>query len=160
MERYMETSWSNWFRFRAEELSTIPKKKGVYQFRCIDNKGVPMVIPRSKNKDPDGIIYIGSSVNLRTRLNGFWRTIQMLDRSRHAAAWTYCSFSYSSLFPAKRLQYRYKVALSFTTSEFDLLLAYRKKYMDLPPLNLNSPPYPGDWKNRIKKVFGKPPLPA
>ena len=156
----MEAIWSKWSHFELRELSNIPKKKGVYQFRCIDNKGVPMVIPRSKNKDSDGIIYIGSSVNLRTRLNGFWRTIEMQRRSRHAAAWTYCTFSYSSLFPAKRVQFRYKVTPSRTTSEFDLLLAYRKKFMDLPPLNSNRPPYPGDWKARIKKVFGKPPLPA
>jgi hypothetical protein len=52
------------------------------------------------------------------------------------------------------------VTPSITTSEFDLLLAYRKKFMDSPPLNSNRPPYPGDWKARIKKVFGKPPLPA
>jgi len=156
----MEAIWSKWSHFELRKLSNIPKKKGVYQFRCIGNKGVPMVIPRSKNKDPNGIIYIGSSVNLRTRLNGFWKTIQKQDRSRHAAAWTYCSFSYSSLFPAKRLQFRYKMTPSITTSEFDLLLAYRKKFMDLPPLNLNQPPYPGDWKTRMRKVFGKPPLPA
>jgi len=160
MEEDMETSWSIWSRFKVEELSTIPKKEGVYQFRCIDNKGVPMVIPRSKNKDSYGVIYIGSSVNLRTRLRGFWRTIEMHDRSRHAAAWTYCSFGYSSLFPSKRLQFRYKVTPSITTSEFDLLLAYRKKFADLPPLNSNQPPYPRDWKTRIKEVFGKPPLPA
>ncbi len=156
----MKTSWSNWSLFRVEELSTIPKREGVYQFRCIDTKGDPMVISRSKNRDSDGIIYIGSSVNLRTRLRGFWRTIQMHDRSRHAAAWTYCSFSYSSLFPAKRLQFRYKVTPNPTSSEFNLLLAYRKKFMDLPPLNSNWPPYPGDWEARIKRVFGRPPLPA
>jgi hypothetical protein len=147
-------------RFRGEELSTIPKREGVYQFRCVGSEGIPMVITRLKNKDPGGIIYIGSSYNLRTRLSGFWRTIEMQDRSRHAAAWTYCSFIYSSIFPARRLQFRYKVTPNITTSEFDLLLAYRKKFMDLPPLNSNRPPYPGNWKARIKKIFGKPPLPA
>ncbi|MEW6374199.1 MAG: hypothetical protein AB1502_00200 [Thermodesulfobacteriota bacterium] len=156
----METSWSIWSRFRVEELSTIPKREGVYQFRCVDREGVPMVIGRLKNKDPKGIIYIGSSVNLRIRLKGFWRTIENKDRSRHAAAWTYCSFGYSSLFPAKRLQFGYKATPIITTSEFDLLLAYRKKFMDLPPLNSNRPPYLGDWKARVKKVFGMPPLPA
>jgi hypothetical protein len=156
----METSWSKWLPFKLKELSNIPKKKGVYKFRCVDRKGAPIVIGRSKNKDPEGIIYIGSSVNLKRRLKEFWRTIENKDRSRHAAAWTYCSFSYSSLFPAKRLQFRYKVTPNITTSEFDLLLAYRKKFMDLPPLNSNRSPYPGDWKTRIKKVFRKPPLPT
>ena len=156
----METSWSHWSRFKVKELSNIPKRESVYQFRCVDSEGVPIVISRTKNKDPGGIIYIGSSYNLRTRLSAFWRTIEIQDRSRHAAVWTYCSFGYSSLFPARRLQFRYKVTPNTTTSEFNLLLAYRKKFMDLPPLNSNRPPYPGDWKARIKKVFGKPPLPA
>ena len=159
-EDYMEATWSKWSHFELRKLSNIPKKNGVYQFRCVDRERVPMVIGRLKNKDPEGIIYIGSSVNLRTRLKGFWRTIENKDQSRHAAAWTYCSFGYSSLFPAKRLQFRYKVTPRITTSEFDLLLAYRKKFMDSPPLNSNRPPYPGDWKARIKKVFGRRPLPA
>jgi len=33
-----------------------------------------------------------------------------------------------------------------------------KKFMDLPPLNSNRPPYPYDWKARIRKVFGMEPI--
>lgn len=156
----MEAKWSKWLRFEVKELSTIPEKEAIYQFRCVDEKGTPLMISRLKGKDSNGIIYIGSSENLKNRIKGFSKTVEKKDRSRHAAAWTYCSFNYSSIFPARRLQFRYKVTPNTTTSEFDLLLGYRKKFMDLPPLNSNRPPYPGDWKTRIKKVFGKLPLPG
>src|SRR4030042_2623203 len=158
MEEYMETSWSNWSRFRVEELSTIPKREGIYQFRCVDEKGAPIMISRLKGKDSNGIIYIGSSENLKNRIKGFWKTIEKWDRSRHAAAWTYCTFKYDSLFPPHNLQFRYIATKSMTRYEFDLLLGYRKKFMDLPPLNSNRPPYPYDWKARIRKVFGMEPI--
>ncbi len=54
-------------------------------------------------------------------------------------------------------------ALSFLFSALNPMLlagSGRDRPMDLPPLNSNRPPYPGDWKARIKKVFGTPPLPA
>jgi hypothetical protein len=156
----MKASWSGWSRFGMKELSNLPEREGIYQLRCVDGAGVPITIARLNNNDPDGIIYIGSSDNLRKRLKGFWRTIEIRDRSRHAAAWTYCSFGYDSIFPPNQIEFTYQVTRNKVTTEFGLLLNYRKEFMDLPPLNSNRPPYPGDWKARIRKVFGRPPLPA
>lgn len=154
----MEKEWSDWSFFKEEALSTLPEGEGIYQFRCVDVGGNPLVISRLKAKDQDGIIYIGSSANLRHRLKGFWKTVEQRDRTRHAAAWSYCSFGYDSIFPPAYLQFRYKVTRATTTSEFDLLLEYRRRFADTPPLNANQPPYPRDWKTRIRKMFGRDPL--
>ena len=108
--------------------------------------------------DREGVIYIGSSGNLRKRIRDFWRTIEFQDRNRHAAAWTYYSFDYYPIFPLKHLQFRYSVTNKTTTSEFDLLINYRKRFMDSPPLNSNRPPYPGDWIARMERVFGRRPF--
>lgn len=151
----MEIKWSKWSPFDDCKLKKIPEKEGIYQFRCVDEKGIPIVISRLKGKDPNGIIYIGSSKNLKTRIKGFWTTIKNWDRSRHAAAWTYCTFRYDSLFRPKNIQFKYAVTKSTTNYEFELVLEYRKKFMDLPPLNSNRPPYPYDWRSRIRKKFGK-----
>ena len=154
----MEMKWSEWLPFGEVALGGLPEKEGIYQFRCVDEKGTPIMISRLKGKDSNGIIYIGSSENLKNRIKGFWKTIENWDRSRHAAAWTYCTFKYDSLFPPHNLQFRYIATKSTTRYEFDLLLGYRKKFMDLPPLNSNRPPYPYDWKARIRKVFGMEPI--
>ena len=39
MEVCMETSWSCWSRFGVEELSTVPEREGVHEFRCVDGAG-------------------------------------------------------------------------------------------------------------------------
>src|SRR4030042_3424247 len=97
-ENAMKGDWSDWMFFGEEQLISIPKRPGVYEFRCTDGNGNPMVIDRLNGKDTEGIIYIGSSEELGQRINGFWKTIKQQDRSRHAAGWTYCSFGYNNIF--------------------------------------------------------------
>ena len=154
----MKGDWSDWMFFVKEQLISIPGKSGVYEFRCTDGNGHPMLIDRLNGKDKEGIIYIGSSEDLKKRINGFWKTIEQQDRSRHAAGWTYCSFGYNDILPPNHLQFRFKMVSNITGDEFDLLLEYRRQFMDLPPLNSNRPPYPRDWKTRMKEIFGRIPL--
>jgi len=42
----METSWSDWSRFGVKELSNVPEKEGVYQFRCVD--GIVCIMNKGK----------------------------------------------------------------------------------------------------------------
>jgi hypothetical protein len=154
----MKHDWSDWLIFGKTQLRLIPKKHGIYEFRCVDENRSPISVSRLKGEDPRGVVYIGSSVNLKKRINGFWKTIQNRNESRHAAGWTYCSFRYDTVFPPERLQFRYKLVIDTVRNEFDLLLEYRKRFMDLPPLNSTPPPYPRDWKKRIEKGFGSRPL--
>jgi hypothetical protein len=154
----VKARWSKWQPFNEKRLVLIPRKPGIYQFRCISSKGFPLNIPRLKRTDPAGVIYIGESDDLKKRVSNFWITIRERGKSRHAAGWTYCSFNYFPLFPPKNLQFRYKVMQNTIAGEFDLLLSYRKKFMDLPPLNSTRSQYPRNWRKKMKEAFGVNPL--
>jgi hypothetical protein len=158
-EGKMKANWTKWEFFEEEGICGIPEKEGVYQFRCIDEDGHPKPIKRLLGNELEGIIYIGKSKNLQKRINGFWTTIQKQDRSRHAASWTYVSYNYYPIFSPKHLQYRYFVAKNPIANEFFLLLSYRKKFMDLPPLNSNMGNYPGGWEGKWVEIIGRKPLP-
>ena len=60
--------WSEWLPFGEVALGGLPEKEGIYEFRCVGEKGAPIVISRLKDKDSNGIIYIGSSENLKNRI--------------------------------------------------------------------------------------------
>jgi excinuclease UvrABC nuclease subunit len=72
-------NWTKWRRFKDDELADIPSKSGVYQFRCVNKNGKPLLIQRLRKKDPEGIVYIGQSKNLHNRIKGFWVTVKKKD---------------------------------------------------------------------------------
>lgn len=154
----MNPKWSKWRRFDEKSIVTIPRKPGVYQFRCLSDKGLPLAIPRLSKIDSKGIIYIGESGDLRKRLLDFRATLKDRKKSRHAAGWTYCSFNYFPIFPPRRLQFRHKVLRNPIAEEFELIMSYRKTFMDLPPLNSIRSEYPWNWKKRMREIFGVEPL--
>jgi hypothetical protein len=154
----MKKGWSKWQHFDEKGAHAIPREGGVYQFRCLRDKSLPLSIWRLRKKDSQGIIYIGKSQDLRKRIFDFWSTLKNRKKTRHAAGWTYCSFNYFSIFPPRRLQFRYKLAKNPLAEEFELLISYRKQFLDLPPLNSTRSEYPGNWKKRMREVFGVDPL--
>jgi hypothetical protein len=152
----MESAWSKWKPIEEALTGDVPEKAGVYQIRCVDKTGKPVAINRLARKDKEGIVGIGESGNLKTRLGQFNKTIIKKDYTRHAAAWHYLSFRYDKIFPVKLLQVRYKTTRNKSTAtkiEFELLLKYRKIYMDSPPLNNSRGKFPYDYSSRIKKLF-------
>ena len=155
----MEANWTEWKCFGDKGISNIPQKGGVYQFRCVGEDGNPKPIRRLLGDDLEGFVYIGESDNLQKRIKGFWTTIQKQDRSRHAASWTYVSHDYYPIFPPQNLQYRYLLVKTKIPTEFNLLLSYRKKFMDLPPLNSSRGNYPGNWEKKWIEIIGRKPLP-
>lgn len=150
--------WTEWESFKEGKIREIPERAGIYQFRCLDEEGKPILISRLRKKDALGIIYIGQTENLQRRINNFWKTITRRERSLHAAGWTYISCCYDELFPPENLQFRYKVTKNSIDEEFMLLLSYLKEFRDLPPLNSNRGRYPDNWEKKWKEVFGRLPL--
>jgi hypothetical protein len=154
----VKNRWSRWRYFKELTSGNVPESAGVYQIRCVNQRGTPQKLIRLASIDKDGILGIGESNNLYRRLRQFWVTISKKDYTRHAAAWHYLSFCYDQRFPENCLQFRYKKVKNkdmATCLEFDLLLKYRKKFMDGPPLNNSRGKFPDDWEKRIKKAFGR-----
>ncbi|MEK7678858.1 MAG: hypothetical protein AAB356_01575 [Deltaproteobacteria bacterium] len=159
----INTQWTAWQKFNEltdDEWKKIPESPGVYQIRCVGANGKPKKIKRLLNTDSEGILGIGESGYLRTRLRAFWGS-----PNQHAAAWNYSVFRYDKAFPKKFLQFCYaktgaedkKGKNKAVELEFRLLLEYRKKFLDGPPLNVNRGKYPKTYIELFKKIIGKEP---
>lgn len=75
----MDSEWSEWKNLKklSERVGRrtfvgVPEKPGIYVIRWLKN-GKPAIINRFKGKDKRGILYIGSSTNLKTRIKTFWK---------------------------------------------------------------------------------------
>ncbi|MEM0348639.1 MAG: hypothetical protein QW318_06985 [Candidatus Caldarchaeum sp.] len=83
----MCSKWSEWKNL--EKLSEkvgprtfvgVPEKPGVYVVRWVEN-GKPRETPRFNGIDKNGIIYIGRSKNLKSRIRQFWRALKEEEKS-------------------------------------------------------------------------------
>lgn len=119
------------------------KKAGTYMLFCVDEKGKAKKIQRARGIDKEGILYLGHSVNLRSRL-------MLLYNSSNGK----CSCRGSTVHPAMQLYNKYdgykikylrdklKIAFVFSegkeeASEYEAkkLKEYRTSFLDSPPLN-------------------------
>jgi hypothetical protein len=114
-------------------------KQGLYQIRMVSPSNKPFRIPRLVGVDDGGIIYIGKSVELRTRIGNFYSgkhsgggmyNLVRLKLGRHRPYKNYL------------LQYRYmKISDEkvMEDTERNVLRRYFRKYCELPPFNSTVP---------------------
>ena len=62
-----QDSWSLWKKFSDSKFGDVETREGVYKFRSVKD-GKPTVVHRVGGDDPDGILYLGETRNLRARL--------------------------------------------------------------------------------------------
>jgi len=135
-------SWSPWNRFEFLKDKSKGKCPGVYEFRCLGKDGKPLAIARTRGVDHAGLIYIGRSLGrLRLRISSFYRHVSGKSRGGHTAARHYLCWKFSRVFPLKRLEVHYAEMSSNRAkqAEKDLIHAYLRRYLDLPPLNFQLP---------------------
>lgn len=119
--------------FHAE----IPEKEGVYKIICLDNKQFPKHIPRATGVDIEGILYIGTSINLNKRLTDFKKgLLPTYESNPHIAARRYLKIS--SL--VKEYHYQNMIAEFVVTKdhkikERETIDNYIAKFGEAPPLN-------------------------
>ena len=91
--------------------------------------------------DKEGVIYIGETGrSLRNRLRNFWENANDHKLNRHRAGWNYSNLGYCKKFPLKYLEVSYmscKGKKHTERVETENLREYRKKFIDLPPLNFS-----------------------
>jgi len=119
---------------------TAPRKPGTYIARVITPDGRPRVIQRCVSQDPDGILDIGESGNLRRRLKTFVRCISdpTAHQGGHMAGWRYSYLGMRAHFPVDRMEFTFRVVGSKAKAsglEGKLLRAYVAAHFELPPLN-------------------------
>jgi hypothetical protein len=133
-----------WFRIedlKKDGFRQVPNDAGIYLFRYAPNRR-PMAIARAGRMDPHGILYVGRSGNLRTRVRTFWNGLsdQNLEVA-HSAANTYVHFDLQKRF-SKRWLYVTWNAMDRgreKQAEKKVLDEYFRTYFDTPPLNLTVP---------------------
>jgi hypothetical protein len=115
-------------------------RAGVYRIRAFKNDDEPVLIKRFAGTDPLGILHIGKSNDLGTRIRTFRQAAQGLKAQHHAGV-EYFRWQYERLVPHSKLKYDYYM----TQSERDALELeqalhedYRMKFLDRPPLDSTS----------------------
>ncbi len=130
--------WSDWKDLTTAAIDAVPASCGAYQVRAVNEKRRQRVIPRCFGEDPEGLLGIGESQNLRSRLNALLRCMSDREQAGHMAGWRYAFLEMGKIFPLELVQFRYRVVASKDAAyelEGELLHAYVGRHFELPPLN-------------------------
>lgn len=130
--RYDWNGWTKWTNLETLKLERVCAEPGAY----VISASCP--INRAVGIDRHGILDIGESDNLRSRLASFARCAKTRGKGGHMAGWRYAFFYFTDHFPFASLRVR-----SFATpdkaeayaAEGRVMLAYLKNHRELPPLN-------------------------
>lgn len=127
--------WQEWHTIEnVYDNVDILGKAGVYEIRMVNANSDPIQIPRIGSIDSKGIVYIGKSVRLRPRIEGFLT-------GRHSGGSRYrlvCRrLKKREEYKKHILQYRVMPTPreEIDVKEAELLHRYIMKFCELPPLN-------------------------
>ncbi len=137
------SKWSNWIDILSVKGTKEPYRwAGVYKIRLVDSGEHPVGIARFLDKDRDGIVAIGESVEVARRLGEFYRRYEGHSSSHPGAerlflirnrtkfgkgVYNDCKIQFS----ARKLSNKAEAQ----EEEARLLASYFKKCGELPPLN-------------------------
>jgi len=143
--------WNEWVDI---EKNASYKSFGVYKIRLADLKDCPIEISRFLDRDKDGILQIGRSINTERRIK-YFRGATEGKKYAHAEGQRlnlikkYTNFNWGRYNDCK-IQYSFKKLgnESETKKEEERLLkCYFKSYGEVPPLNNNLPRKDIDWES-------------
>lgn len=133
-------NWGKWINIENvyHDIDLLDKQ-GLYQIRMVNTFNNPLPIPRLVGIDESGIIYIGKSVELRTRIENFYC-------GRHSGGGMYnlvrLQLRRHTPYNGYMLQYRCMKITDeqiMKKTEVNLLRRYFRKYCELPPFNSTIP---------------------
>jgi hypothetical protein len=130
--------WSAWTRFDEEALTSVPRAPGAYIVRALALGEQPHVIRRCIGEDAEGVLDIGETEYLRTRLTDMLRAMRDPEYGKHAAGIRYALLEMNTMFPIEHLQFRYREVANKDAAymlESELLNDYVARHFELPPLN-------------------------
>jgi hypothetical protein len=129
-------NWGEWHNIENiyHDIDVL-HRQGLYQIRMVNPSNKPLPIPRLAGVDESGIIYIGKSVELRTRIENFYC-------GRHSGGGMYnlvrLRLRRHKPYNNYLLQYRYMKSNdenAMEKTETNLLRRYFRQYCELPPFN-------------------------
>ncbi len=115
-------------------------KPGVYRIRAFTEHGEPLPIGRFGGVDSLGILHIGKSKNLGTRIRMCRQAAEGL-RAPHHAGHEFFEWHFERHIPRERVRFDYiETSTEQEALKLERLLheEYRKKFLDRPPLDSTS----------------------
>ena len=112
----------------------------MYRIRAFDSQGQPVSIPRLNGVDPLGILHIGQSVRLGTRIREFRQAAEG-KHARHPAGKQFHLWEFQRRVPLSSLRFDYVLVQNGGEAiklERQLHEEYRRQYLDKPPLDAQS----------------------
>lgn len=147
--------WSEWKDLYLIDVHWTPYQwPGVYEIRLADQKGQPIGLSRFLDVDVEGLLVIGESANVATRLRDYYRASKGGASAHSEAERMYLiglktSFQ-KSVYKGSKVQFRWmrlKDKAEAETYEERLLKTYFKRFGELPPLNSEMPRKHIDWRD-------------
>jgi len=137
MQIYDWAGWSKWTSFdelAANKFAGVIQTAGNYAIRTNKKGG----IHRVSGTDDLGLLYVGESDRLRSRIYDFWDCIVHNGKDTHVAGWRYNLVWMPECAPPDTLAVSWIKAADKEGAvqvELDMLLWYVLNHCELPPLN-------------------------
>ncbi|WP_243294478.1 hypothetical protein [Geothrix mesophila] len=141
MSTVVPFTWPGW-RNLIDSYKFAPQAGGAYIIALCKP------IHRLNEIDPDGILDVGESNCLRTRLTAFVGCARKTRKSSHMAGWRFGYYDFASQWPLEGLWVTWLKASAEQSSyalENQILRLYFVKHFELPPLN-----YKFNWEHEKK----------
>ncbi|SRR6266851_5939366 len=137
-EAFVEPTWSEPIPLTSSDIrSRMRDQCGVYRIRAFTLSGGPQQIPRCNGVDAEGILHIGESQNLQTRVLFFLQAAAS-GRAAHSAGCEFYESGFGKRFPLNFLRWDFASAGSKAEAvelELHLHRRYRRTFLDKPPLD-------------------------
>jgi len=134
-----EIRWTKAWKLAVENVkANVPHSPGVYRIRAFADQSA-QAIPRCQGADPEGVLHLGQSGDLRTRLIAFLKSANQ-GKKLHSAGCEFWDSGFGNRFSPEALFFDFvstsskKEALAIELAQH---LEYRRIYLDKPPLDSN-----------------------
>ena len=139
----VEKASLTWSRYQKATLMQFGNKSALYRIRLVDPRGQPYQICRLAKKDAKGLLYIGESTNLGSRIKDFNKSHDYLKDGHEAGIRLRFMEVIHSQFNKGEPEICFALAdeKALRQEEARLLGNYFLKFGELPPLNSIMPYY-------------------
>jgi hypothetical protein len=134
--------WKNLKIFAKDKFPGIENEPGIFFLRWKNNKN-PVTINRLGGSDRNGILYVGESKKLRTRLQRIWRGITTIKIPKNKSSQTLRRTIIFCKLHEEISSEEYEIACQHLSTKIEAqvqkaaaLKIYTEKFKELPPLNL------------------------
>jgi len=132
------TKWYNFETLAEKEFEGVPKLPGIYLLRWSKN-GTPIPIGRLKDIDNKGLLYIGSSLNLKRRIRDLWKGVSEYKPGHTIRKTiTFCKVFETIKTDEYEISWEaLKTGEEAKGQEWAAFKLYSEKHKEPPPLNLS-----------------------